>query len=154
MKTKTLLATSLVTLLVAGCGHMPRPDGKAASTAATGARCEANEPVCHITVRVRGCRVQVDPDWKRVARRPGGVQMLWTIRDSKGVTFARNGIEFKERFREKEGGLIFRPERTKLVGTTFAMHNSTAIGEFPYTVNVMERGERCEPHDPGVINQM
>ena len=154
MRTKTLLATSLATLLVAGCGHYSRPDDKEAKPVATGARCEANETVCHITVRVRGCRVQVDPDWKRVARRPGGVQMRWTIRDSKGVTFARNGIEFKEPFREDKGGLIFTRERTALVGTTFAMHNSTATGKFPYTVNVIDNGERCDPHDPGVVNEM
>lgn len=80
--------------------------------------------------------------------------MLWTIRDSKGVTFARNGIEFKERFTEEKGGLIFTRERTRLVGTTFAMHNSTATGKFPYTVNVIDNGERCDPHDPGVVNEM
>lgn len=154
MITKTMLTTSLAVLLAAGCTHPMRSGGEARPGVAGGSKCEANEPVCHISVRVRGCRVDVDPDWKRVARRPGGVQMLWTIRDSKGVVFARNGIEFKERFREEKGGLIFTRERTRLVGATFAMHNSTAPGSFPYTVNVIDNGERCAPHDPGVVNEM
>lgn len=155
MKTKMLLATSFATLLLAGCAHHSRPDDKTGPRPATAARCEAKEAVCHITVRVRACRVQVDPDWKRVAGRPGGVQMLWTLRDSEGVKFAPdNGIAFKERFRDEKGGLIFTRTETRIVGTTFAMHNSTVPGKYAYTVNVIDNGKRCEPHDPGVVNEM
>jgi hypothetical protein len=152
MRTTTLLVTSLATLLVAGCGHLSRPDDKNARPVATGPRCQANETVCHITVRVRGCQVRVDPDWKRVAFRPGGVRMLWTLRDSKGVIFAPRGITFEPSGDKK--GVVFTPDRGEVAADMFAMHNSTAVGEYKYTVNVIDNGKECKPHDPGVINQM
>lgn len=154
MKTKTLLTIVMATLLVAGCAQWARNGEKIQSTAANPRiKCEASHPVCHITVRVRNCRVEVDPDWKRVAFRPGGVQMLWTLADSKGVSFAPNGIVFKRPFEDAKGA-IFTPDRSIEAGATFAMRNSTTPGKFEYTVKVIENGRPCDPHDPGVINEM
>lgn len=154
MKTKTLLTIVMATLLVAGCAQWARNGEKVQPTAANPRiKCEASHPVCHITVRVRNCSVEVDPDWKRVARRPGGVQMLWTLADSKGVSFAPNGIMFKRPFEDAKGA-IFTPDRSVEAGSTFAMHNSTSLGKFAYTVNVIDNGKTCKPHDPGVVNEM
>lgn len=154
MRTKTLLTITMATLLVAGCAPWAR-NGERVRPAAADPRikCEASHPVCYITVRVRNCRVEVDPDWKRVAFRPGGVQMLWTLADSKGVSFAPNGIAFKRPFEDAKGA-IFTPDRSVEAGSTFAMRNSTTPGKFEYTVNVVENGRICAPHDPGVVNEM
>jgi hypothetical protein len=154
VKTKTLLAVSLATLLAAGCTHRPRPDDKGGpGAAAPGIKCEATHTVCHIAVRVRDCRVEVDPDWKRVASRPGGVRMLWTLRGSKGVTFARNGIMFERPYDDRKGA-VFTPDRGEVAPDMFAMHNSTAVGKYKYTVNVIDNGRTCKPLDPGVVNEM
>ena len=154
MNTKTLLTITVATLFVAGCAQWPRDGDKVRPTAADPRiKCEASHSVCHITVRVRNCRVEVDPDWKRVAFRPGGVRMLWTLRDSKGVTFARNGIMFERPYDDRKGA-VFTPDRGEVASDMFAMHNSTAVGKYKYTVNVIDNGKRCEPHDPSVVNQM
>jgi hypothetical protein len=153
MKTRTLSALAAASLLAAGCAQL-RGDEKTAATPPPNPniKCEVGHPVCHITVRVTGCKVSVEPDWKRVAMRPGGVTVLWTIRDSPGVVFARNGITFKMRAEARE---VFRVEDRTLVSSTVAMHNNTAVaGKFPYTVHVVDNGKRCEPHDPGIINEM
>lgn len=152
MKTRTLAALAAASLLAAGCAPLRSDDKTTASPPNPNIKCETGHPVCHITVRVNACKVSVEPDWKRVAMRPGGVTMLWTIRDSPGVVFAHNGITFKMR---AEARGVFRIEDHSLASSTLAMHNNTsAAGKFPYTVHVVDNGRRCEPHDPGVINEM
>lgn len=154
MKTRTLSTLAVASLLVAGCASMRGDDKFAARPAPPNpnVKCELKDTVCHITVRVDQCKVTVEPDWKRVAMRAGGVTMLWTIRDSPGVVFAHRGIVFKERAAARE---VFRIEDRSLVSSTLAMHNSTAVaGKFAYTVHVIDNGKRCEPYDPGVVNEM
>ena len=152
MKTKMSMTIAVATLFVAGCAQWPRGADKVQPSAGDPRiKCEASHSVCHIAVRVRDCKVEVDPDWKRVAFRPEGVRMLWTLQDSKGVSFARNGILFERPDGQK--GAVFTPDRRE-GWDTFAMRNSTAAGKYKYTVNVIDNGKRCEPHDPGVINEM
>jgi hypothetical protein len=154
VKTKTLLAISLATLLAAGCAHRPRTDETVGPGAGVpGIKCEKTHTVCHIAVRVRDCNVKVDPEWKHVARRPGGVRMLWTLQDSKGVRFSRNGIVFKHPDDEKNR-VVFTLDREEVAWDTFAMHNTTAFGDYKYTVNVIDNGRTCKPLDPGVVNEM
>ena len=154
MNIKTVTALAMAGMLSAGCALWDR-DKSARSPVAPpnpNVKCEVNDTVCHITVRVSQCKVTVEPDWKRVAMRPGGVTMLWTIRDSPGVVFAHNGITFKERV---EARSVFRVEDHTLASSTVAMHNNTSVaGKFAYTVHVVDGGKRCEPHDPGIINEM
>lgn len=156
MKITTLSALAAAGLLVAGCAPWLRGDantGAAAAPPNPRIKCERDHPVCHVTVRVKDCRVTVDPDEKRVASRPGGATMLWSIRESSGVTFAHNGIAFKPRSKP-DARTVFTAEDRGLASPTFAMHNDTTPGKFPYTVNVVDNGKRCDPHDPGVINEM
>jgi hypothetical protein len=153
MNTKMLSALAIAGALSAGCAQWQREEGKATAAPDPRIKCAAEQSVCHITVRVKDCRVSVDPDEKRVASRPGGATMLWTIRDSPGVVFARNGITFKPRI-EGDARRVFRIEDRSLASPTLAMHNDTTPGKYPYTVHVIDNGKRCDPHDPGVVNEM
>lgn len=153
MNTKMVSALAMAGLLASGCAQWPRGDGKVAAAPDPRIKCEAGHPVCHITVRVKDCRVTVDPDKKRVAYRPGGATMIWTIRDSPGVTFAHNAITFKPRS-ERDARTVFKPEDRSLASSTFAMHNNTTPGEYFYNVHVVDNGKRCDPHDPSVVNEM
>lgn len=153
MNTRTVSALAIAGILSAGCALWDRDRAKtAAPPPDPNVKCEVSDTVCHITVRVSQCKVTVEPDWKRVAMRPGGVTMLWTIRDSPGVVFAHNGITLKMRAEARD---VFRVEEHSLASATLAMHNSTTIaGKFPYTVHVIDNGKRCDPFDPGIINEM
>ncbi|MEO7741658.1 MAG: hypothetical protein ABIR98_01805 [Usitatibacter sp.] len=153
MNTRMLLALAIAGVLSAGCAQWLRGEGKVAMPDPR-IKCEASHTVCHITVSVINCKVTVVPDEKHVAYRPGGVAMLWTIRDSPGVTFAsRDGIDFKLRS-NPDARTVFKAEERPLASSTFPMHNSTTLGKYPYTVNVVDHGKVCAPHDPGVINEM
>jgi hypothetical protein len=154
MNTKILATLAAASLLAAGCAQLTRGDGKTVSTPPDPRiKCAVDHPVCHITVRVKDCKVTVEPDEKHVAYRPGGATMLWTIRDSPGVGFARNGITFKPS-QVADARRVFTLDERTLVSATLSMHNNTTPGKFPYTVHVVDNGKRCDPHDPGIVNEM
>lgn len=151
MNTRTISALAAAGFLAAACatdsGHGPT------SANLPGQKCATNHPVCHITVRVKDCKVTVEPDVKYVARRAGGATMLWTVRDSPGVVFASSGIVWKREV-DTEARSVFRTDHKSLASATVSMHNNTALGKYPYTVNVVDNGKLCAPHDPSVVNEM
>lgn len=148
MRTLPLILTgALASALLAGCETLrPGPKPADAPRADVAAKCEKKEPVCHIDVKVKDCKVTVTPDEKRVASRPEGVAMQWTIRGSPGVRFAYDGIVFDKRTR------VFTVERGALAGDTFTMFNTTEPGKYKYSVNVVDNGKACPSHDPIIVN--
>ena len=166
MNTRILSGLAAATLFAAGCSTMSGDgkvaagdtraaggDTKMAATNEPGMKCMANQTVCHITVRVKDCKVTVTPEEKRVAQRPGGVTMLWTIRESPGVVFASTGIGWKREI-DTEARHVFRTDHKSLASATVSMHNNTAVGKYPYNVFVVDNGKLCPAYDPSVINEM
>ena len=152
MNTRILAALAAAGTLAAGCASAPGDKAEAGSNE-PGKKCEAGQSVCHITVRVSDCKVTVEPVDKRVASRPGGVTMLWTIRDSPGVVFASTGIGWKPGV-DSQARHVFRTDHKMLASATVSMHNNTALGKYPYNVFVVDNGKLCAPHDPSIINEM
>lgn len=142
MSKKTLFLAAVAPALLGSCALLDGPRQNKPQE-----KCSANHPVCHIDVHVAKCEVTVDPEWKRVASRPGGVTMIWTLR-TPGAGFAANGIQFK-----KETP-VFTPKGNGEGRPTFVMHNRGDPGNYLYTVNVIDNGKKCDPHDPGVVNEM
>ena len=152
MNTRILSTLAAASILAAGCASSPG-DKAVAGPNQPGMKCQVGQNVCHITVRVKDCKVTVEPTDKHVAQRPGGVTMLWTIRDSPGVVFASTGIGWKPGV-DSQARHVFRTDHKMLASATVSMHNNTALGKYRYTVFVVDNGKLCDPYDPSIINEM
>jgi hypothetical protein len=128
--------------------------------------CPASATECVLTVRVRGnCNIQVLPKEEYVvAPHPGGVDMVWNI-DGNAVFPPGGGIKFhgppfrplKKEYQEYELSSpkgVFIPSKIKpLSATQERLRNQSKPGYYYYTVEVVQGGKACPPHDPGVVDQ-
>lgn len=153
MKIKAPLLLAVLGVLLGGCAwwehQFSHPTG---ATAIRGPVCKQKE--CLVTVTVSACRIKVDPDWLGIAKGNYDVDIVWEIRNSPGVTFAKeHAIYFKEKDRAA-AARQFREPRL-LDDRKFRWRDAnTGPGEFHYGVNVIENGKSCPPLDPSVVNDM
>jgi hypothetical protein len=150
MNNKMLWSIAVVGLVVAGCCLAPRGQGSEPPIQA--AICKEKE--CVVAVQVAACAIRVNPDWLGVAKGNRDVEIVWEIRNSPGVTFAKEDpIFFKDRYREAAARQFREPKA--LSDTKYRWQNAnSAPGVYHYGVRVVDNGRACPPLDPVIVDEM
>jgi hypothetical protein len=112
------------------------------------------EKGCSVAVRVVACAITVEPEWLGVAKGNRDVEIIWEIRDSPGVTFAKDEpVFFKPQDRESAGKQFSSPKPYS--GTRYRWLNANnAPGVYHYGLRVVDNGKACPPLDPIIIDEM
>ena len=152
MNAHAIGSIAVAAVLLAGCCLAPRGEGGSAGDRVTAAICKEKE--CKVAVRVAACTITVDPEWLGVARGNRDVAIVWEIRNSPGVTFAKEGpIFFKERDREPAARQFSKPQPMGDTTYRWTMANNSP-GVFHYGIRVVDNGRACPPLDPTIVADM
>jgi hypothetical protein len=108
---------------------------------------------CGADVFVKDCVITVSVDKLIVARDNKDVFITWTLKDSPGVKFAKDGIFFKPESARAAVKQFTRVESRS--DDVFVWKDAnTEPGTFKYGVKVIENGKACPPLDPIIINDI
>ena len=149
MNNKALWSVAVGSLIFSGCGLGPPVSALAAPPPSAGV-CKQKQ--CMVTVRVAACSITLDPDWLGVAKGNRDVEIIWEIRGSPGVVFAKGDAIFL-----KDPAVVGKHFREpKAPGDTKYrwLHANSGPGIYYYGVRVVDNGKACPPYDPVIIDEM